>query len=124
MTIVYMYRYTSMHSFSLLDLGLAKDPLPTKRKFVPSDVLTLQYISHKLRHVSPPGVVALLCSSSITYVTLLIVKHPLVQILNDCLYLYVNEVYIKCCLLKLNSKYPSLTYISLCLNIKHVFWLD
>ena len=52
-----------------LDLGLPIDPLP-RRNFVHYDFLKLLYISHKIRHVSKGRVVALLCYSNITYVTL------------------------------------------------------
>ena len=52
-----------------LDLRLAIDPLPPRMNFVHYDFLKLQYISHKMRHVSPLRVEALYCNN-ITYVTL------------------------------------------------------
>ena len=45
-------------------------PLPPRGNFVHYDFLKLQYISHKMRHVSPLKVEALSCNSNITYVTL------------------------------------------------------
>ena len=53
-----------------LDLRLAIDPLPPRGNFVHYDFLKLQYISHKMRHVSPLRVEALSCNNNITYVTL------------------------------------------------------
>ena len=54
-----------------LDFRLAIDPPPPPRgNFVHYDFLKLQYISHKMRHVSPLRVEALSCNNNITYVTL------------------------------------------------------
>ena len=65
-----------------LDLSLAIDPPPpTWGNFVHYDFLKLQYISHKMRHVSPLRVEALSCNNKITCVTLEIVKNPLLQVL-------------------------------------------
>ena len=55
---------------TVLDLRLAIDPLPPRGNFVHYDFLKLQYISHKMRHVSPLRVEALSCNNNITYVTL------------------------------------------------------
>ena len=54
----------------VIDLRLAIDPLPPRGNFVHYDFLKLQYISHKMRHVSPLRVEALSCNNNITYVTL------------------------------------------------------
>ena len=53
-----------------LDLRLAIDPPAPRGNFVHYDFLKLQYISHKMRHVSPLRVEALSCNNNITYVTL------------------------------------------------------
>ena len=53
----------------ILDLRLAIDPSP-RGNFLHYDFLKLQYISHKIRHVSPLRVEALSCNNNITYVTL------------------------------------------------------
>ena len=54
----------------ILDLRLAIDPSPPPPPLVHYDFLKLQYISHKMRHVSPLRVEALSCNNNITYVTL------------------------------------------------------
>ena len=53
-----------------VDLRLAIGPLPPRGNFLHYDFLKLQYISHKMRHVSPLRVEALLCNNNIIYVTL------------------------------------------------------
>ena len=58
-----------------IDLRLAIDPSPARGNFEHYDFLKLQYISLKMRHVSPLRVEALSCNNSITYVTLQIVKN-------------------------------------------------
>ena len=45
-------------------------PPPPRGNFVHYDFLKLQYISHKMRHVSPLRVEALSCNNNITYVIL------------------------------------------------------
>ena len=53
-----------------IDLRLAIDPLPHLENFVHYVFLKLQYISHKMRYVSPLRVEPLSCNNNITYVTL------------------------------------------------------
>ena len=69
-------KFFNIHSISfqvnqaVIDLRLAIDPPPPEGEFVHYDFLKLQYISHKMRHVSPLIVEALSCNNNITYVTL------------------------------------------------------
>ena len=66
----YNMRIVAFTSAYVLDLRLAIDPPPPRGNFVHYDFLKLQYISHKMRHVSPLRVEALSCNNNITYVTL------------------------------------------------------
>ena len=49
----------------LVGLELAIDPLPPRENFVHYDFLKLHYIRHKIKDVSPLGMAALTCNSTL-----------------------------------------------------------